>query len=140
MNLVFVDSAAWIAAADDSDADYESSLKERIAVLEAGATLVTTDFVMDETLTLLRKRVGLPACARWWGEINGSPRLRWENVGQERFGRACEMFFRQRDKDYSITDCTSFIVMRELKIHDVLTSDHHFAQAGFRMLGPASGR
>ena len=41
------------------------------------------------------------------------------------------MFFRYRDKDFSFTDCTSFILMRELKLREALTTDHHFVQAGF---------
>jgi predicted nucleic acid-binding protein len=41
------------------------------------------------------------------------------------------LFFRYRDKDFSFTDCTSFVVMQELKLREVLTTDRHFAQAGF---------
>ena len=48
--------------------------------------------------------------------------------------KARAIFFRYRDKDFSFTDCTSFAVMRELKIHEVLTTDRHFVQMGFTTL------
>jgi predicted nucleic acid-binding protein len=44
------------------------------------------------------------------------------------------IFFRYRDKDFSFTDCTSFVVMKELRLQQVLTTDAHFAQMGFQML------
>jgi len=44
------------------------------------------------------------------------------------------MFFRHRDKDCSFTDCTSFVVMREPRVRDALTTDRHFRQAGFQVV------
>jgi predicted nucleic acid-binding protein len=48
--------------------------------------------------------------------------------------KARALFFRHRDKDHSFTDCTSFVVMRELRLREVLSTDHHFRQMGFRAL------
>ena len=47
---------------------------------------------------------------------------------------------RYRDKDLSFTDCTSFILMRELKVREALTTDHHFLQAGFGIKPGRDGR
>ena len=47
---------------------------------------------------------------------------------------ARDIFFRYRDKSYSFTDCTSFVVMRELKLKDALTTDRHFRQMGFNIV------
>jgi predicted nucleic acid-binding protein len=57
--------------------------------------------------------------------------VRWEYISLARADKARGLFFRYRDKDFSFTDCTSFIVMRELKLREALTTDHHFLQAGF---------
>ena len=63
-------------------------------------------------------------------------RLIW--IGEERF-EATKAFFRKHaDHDYSFTDCTSFVVMREFEIRDALTTDRHFAEAGFRPLLPTA--
>jgi hypothetical protein len=50
------------------------------------------------------------------------------------FERGRDLFAARPDKAWSLTDCTSFTVMADLAIKDALTTDHHFAQAGFRVL------
>ncbi len=47
------------------------------------------------------------------------------------FRRAAELYAERMDKNWSMTDCTSFVVMRDLGLSDALTADHHFEQAGF---------
>jgi predicted nucleic acid-binding protein len=96
-----------------------------------GGILVTTDYVVDETLTLLRIRLGLAAAEAWWNQAEGSSRLRWEYITIARADKARGWFFRYRDKDFSFTDCTSFAVMRELRLSEALATDQHFVQAGF---------
>ena len=86
---------------------------------------------MDETLTLLRIRLGIDAAERWWEQVDSSSRVRWEYISPARAEKARGLFFRYRDKEFSFTDCTSFILMRELKVREALTTDRHFHQAGF---------
>jgi predicted nucleic acid-binding protein len=90
--------------------------------------------VVDETLTLIRFRLGLAAANAWWQQIDGSARLRWERVESDRFERARTLFFQYRDQDLSFTDCTSFAIMRELRLTTVMTTDAHFRQVGFDVL------
>ena len=101
------------------------------AIVRGQGRLITTDYVADETLTFLRLRLGIDAAEAWWRQVDGSSRLRWELVTPARADKARDFFFRYRDKEFSFTDCASFVVMRELKLREVLTTDHHFAQAGF---------
>src|SRR4030042_3814564 len=123
MKALFGDTAGWMACADASDPAHEEARKARDSALEHGTVLVTTDYVVDETLTLIRKRLGLRAAETWWRQIEASSRLRWEWIGLPRTERARSLFFRHPDKDFSFTDCTSFVVMRELKIRQALTTD-----------------
>ncbi len=139
MNGVFVDTAGWVACADSADPAHGPACTSRDAALSAGAMLVTTDYVMDETLTLLRMRLGLAAAETWWAQVEGSARLRWECIDVPRAEKARHHFFRHRDKTYSFTDCTSFVVMRELRLKQALTTDRHFRQMGFQVL-PALSR
>jgi predicted nucleic acid-binding protein len=140
MKAVFVDTAGWMACADSADAAHRRASAARDAVLEAGNTLVTSDFVVDETLTLIRFRLGLAAADSWWRQIDASRRLRWERVDTERFEKARHLFFQCRDKDFSFTGCTSVVIMRELRLTRAITTDAHFRQAGFQMLPAGRGR
>jgi predicted nucleic acid-binding protein len=134
MKALFVDTAGWMACADGADPAHEASCAARDVALETGRTLVTTDFIVDETLTLLRLRLGRSAAEAWWKQVDGSPRLRWERIDQGRFEKARQIFFQYRDKSLSFTDCTSCVVMRELRLTDALSTDRHFRQLGFSVL------
>ncbi len=134
MRALFVDTAGWMACADEADPMHERSCAARDKVLEKGILLVTTDYIVDETLTLIRMRIGIRSAEKWWRQIERSSRLRWEWIDVARAEKARGLFFRHRDQDYSFTDCTSFVVMRDLKISQVLTTDGHFRQMGFQVL------
>jgi predicted nucleic acid-binding protein len=134
VKALFVDTAGWMACADSADPENVRSCAARDAALKAGQTLITTDFVADETLTLIRFRLGLDAAHAWWQQVDGSSRLRWERVDAERFEKAHHLFFQYRDKDFSFTDCTSFVIMRELRLTHAITTDRHFSQMGFQVL------
>lgn len=112
----------------------------RDAALKAGHVLITTDFVIDETLTLIRFRLGLDAARAWWQQVDGSSRLRWARIDAARFEKAQALFFQYQDKDVSFTDCTSFVVMRELRLTHAMTTDRHFRQIGFQLLPAPRGR
>jgi len=137
VKAVFVDTSGWVAVTDGEDGNHVQMCAARNAALEAGQLLVTTDFVVDETLTFLRAKLGVEIAEQWWHAFDRSPRVRWERIEATRFEKAREMFFQYRDKNYSFTDCTSFVVMREAGLTHALTTDRHFRQMGFSVL-PAS--
>lgn len=141
MKGVFVDTAGWMACADGSDPAHARAGAARDEALEKGNLLVTTDYVLDETLTLIRMRLSLAAAEKWWSQLEGSSRVRWEWIGVTRAEKARRVFFRHRDKNYSFTDCTSLVVMQELRLKQALTTDRHFRQMGFEILpAVSSGR
>ncbi|MGQ0652550.1 MAG: type II toxin-antitoxin system VapC family toxin [Betaproteobacteria bacterium] len=131
MKALFVDTAGWMMLADDEERHHRRARVFRDRWLERGGILVSTDFVMDETLTLLRTRLGLTSAEAWWQQYEHSARVRWEWIDPTRAASARHWFFRWRDKTFSFTDCTSFAVMKELRIKPALTNDRHFLQAGF---------
>jgi predicted nucleic acid-binding protein len=133
-DLLFVDTAGWMALVDAADPDHERAGAARDQWLGNGGLLATSDYVADETLTLLRVRMGLRVAELWWQQVEASSRLRWEWVDPGRAERARAWFFRWSDKDFSFTDCTSFVIMKELRIKRALTLDRHFSQAGFEPL------
>lgn len=134
MKPLFVDTAGWMMLADGSDHQHHEAVACRDRWLESGGRFVSTDYVMDETLTLLRFRLGLEAAEKWWAQVSASDRVGWQWIDPARAEKARHWLFRWKDKDFSFTDCTSFVVMKEQSLREALTSDEHFTQAGFRTL------
>jgi uncharacterized protein len=77
-----------------------------------------------------------PGVCSSWVERSAGIRLEW--IGPDRFNAAKAFFRKHADHGYSFTDCTSFVVMRELRLTEALTTDEHFAEAGFRALLPVT--
>lgn len=130
----FVDTSALYALIDRRDSHHSmmSGLVRRI--LQSGRRLVTTDYIVCEAVNLANARAGHHVGRRILDLIDRSSALRVEWIGSLRF-EATKVFYRRHsDHRYSFTDCTSFVVMRELKLLEVLTTDQHFREAGFQVL------
>ncbi len=132
---VFVDTSGLYALIDRQDSLHLAARTKVEGWLREGGRLVTTDAVVSETLTLARVRSGPLVALRVLDLVEQSVGLRVEWIGPTRFD-AAKTFFRRHTTDhrYSFADCTSFVVMRELRLELALTSDRHFAEAGFEPL------
>lgn len=131
---LFVDTSGWYALIDRRDARHEAAQDEVARALTGSQRVVTTDYVIDESCTLLKARAGPHAALRLLDLLKATSAVDWEWIGAERFAK-CEAFFRKhRDQGYSFTDCASFIVMRECGLERALTSDAHFRTTGFTPL------
>jgi uncharacterized protein len=131
---LFVDTSGLYALADRRDPLRTRSQEQVRARVLAGSRLVLTDYILDEACTLAKVRAGSQAALALLRLVETSAGFRFEWVGSDRFDAAKAYFRKHADHGYSFTDCTSFIVMRELHLREALTSDHHFAEAGFRGL------
>jgi len=134
MKRLFVDTAGWMAMADANDPLHESSRSARDRWMEKEGALTVSNYVLDETLTLIRMRLGLAAAKRWWDQVADSPRCNIEWITPVRAEKAIRWFFRWNDQAFSFTDFTSFVLMKELGIEKSLTADRHFTTAGFDIL------
>lgn len=102
-------------------------------VRSAQFRLVTSEHVMDETMTLLARRAS-PAFAASWLEdlLNGSGITILRNLDEE-WQNAGKTMRKYADQNVSMTDCLNFLVLKREKIRDVFGFDHHFESAGFRL-------
>ena len=131
---VFVDSSGLYALADHRDPARSRAERCVRQLLSAGRMLILTDYIVDEACTLAKTRAGGHGAMRLLDIVERSNAFRLLWIGGERF-EAAKIFFRKHsDHDYSFTDCTSFVVMHELEIRKALTTDRHFAEAGFEIL------
>lgn len=137
---LFIDTWGWLVLADARDPAHAKVVSERRAHAAGGGSLVTSDYVLDETFTRLFSRVAFAPARKFCDAIRAAAvvdQLKIERIGPERFEAAYKLRERYRDKpSISFTDLTSFVVMSELGIRSVLTADAHFAQVqlGFRRI------
>lgn len=131
---LFVDTWAWLVLANARDPAFPS-----VSIIRAGAaagknTWVTSDYVLDETITRLFSAIPSQTARRFLDGIFEASRenvLDIEHITPERFTRAVRWRLRYHDEPrISFTDFTSFVVMRELGIAHVITGDAHFEQVG----------
>ena len=135
---VFVDSSGLYAMADHRDPSRAAVERCVAGLVKSGAGLVLTDYIIDEACTLAKARGGGYAAQRLLEIVDRSQAFRVVWIGQERFESVKSFFRKHADHGYSFTDCSSFVVMRELRIRDALTTDRHFFEAGFRCLLPGA--
>jgi|SRR3990172_5629701 len=128
---VFVDTSAFLAIKNARDARHEEAMTLKERVLRAGRPLVTSDYVLDESYTMIRRRAGHRIAVEFGQELRASQVVRVEFLSPEVIEQAWVLFKRFEDKDFSFTDCTSFALMQKLRLREVLAFDGHFSQAGF---------
>ena len=93
--------------------------------------VVTTSYILDETLTLIRFRIGIKASIDFSKKLRRSEVVTIAQVSREIEEKALDLFEMYDDKDFSFTDCVSFVVMQEMGIKEAFAFDHHFNQIGF---------
>lgn len=133
---VFADTAGFLALWDRGDEHHSRAVKLQKKLTGTRRRFLTTDYVLDETATLLLIRHSHAAAVDFLDTMEKTQIVRMEWTDSLRFSAAAELFRRHQDKEWSFTDCLSFSLMKELGVRDAFTTDHHFRQAGFvPMLG-----
>ncbi len=97
----------------------------------------TTDHVLDETFTLLRQHTRLATVARFSNRLRDGPPIRRVRTGEAVFEESLQLTLSHDDKNWSVTDCPSFVTLRETRIPRTLTRDHNFREAGSEVLPSA---
>jgi len=129
---LFIDTSAFLALEDESDQYYEKALQFREQVLRKGRyEIITTSYILDETLTLVRFRINIEASIDFSKKIRKSRVIKMVHVSKEFEEKALDIFERYDDKDFSFTDCVSFVVMWDKGIKEAFAFDQHFNQMGF---------
>ena len=131
MTAVFADTSFYVALANPRDA-----LHSRAQDLAAahGGPVVTTEYVLVETANFLSRAPNRAVFVALLGALEADPQTTTVAGSHERFAAGCARYRGRPDKDWSLTDCLSFLAMEEHGLTDALTADHHFEQAGFRAL------
>jgi uncharacterized protein len=132
MNL-FVDSSGWIALFDSNDKYYQLASKAMNTLQGKVVNFLTSDYVIDESLTYLRKKTGHRVATHFGQWILAAQHIKFIRVDEAVWQAAWEMFQVYDDKEWAFTDCTSFVLMRQLRLWQAFSFDQHFVQAGFQL-------
>jgi uncharacterized protein len=128
VNTLFADAFYWIALLNRQDAAH---LRASQFANSQSARKVTTEWVLAEVcdgFASSQKRRAITQLRELW---KADSRLMIVEATHEPFERGLDLYCSRPDKEWSLTDCISFEVMREHGVTNALTGDHHFAQAGF---------
>lgn len=131
MKPVFADTSFYAACLSPRDALHSHAIQ---ISANNNSTILTTEFVFVELANLFSKLAKRAAAIRLIQQVRSDPDTIIVPASSELVQRGFELFSRRSDKEWSLTDCISFVVMNEHGVMEALTSDGDFEQAGFRKL------
>lgn len=130
MRGVLVDSSAFLSLEDPDERAHEATTRAFHELIADGAHLLSTNFVFDESYTLILTRLGRHRAVQWGESLRSSQLIELARVEQDHEQAAWELIVAFEDKDFSYTDATSFAVAQSLDIDEALSLDRHFREYG----------
>ena len=127
--IVFVDTSGVLAMLDASDRGHARAAAAWKRLIEGGASLITTSYVLVELIALAQHRLGIAAVRDIDGTLVPLMRIIWVDATLHTRGMAAVLTSGRRK--LSLVDCVSFEVMREGGINRAFTLDPDFSQQGF---------
>jgi predicted nucleic acid-binding protein len=133
---IFADTAGWGHLVDTSQPYHALAATIYRTARENGQKLVTTNYIVAELIALLTSplRIPRPRLIDFITGIKTSPHVHIIHVDTTLDTQAWQLLTQRRDKAWSLVDCASFVIMQREGLNEALTTDHHFAQAGFVLL------
>lgn len=125
--MIFVDTSAWFAGLVPTDADHDVAVEWFRSNEEL---LITSDYIIDETLTLFRARGEQSRALALADEFFNGSLTEIVYLTEEEIKESISIFKRFADKDWSFTDCTSKYLCERYQIRKAISFDKHFRQFG----------
>jgi len=133
MSFLFIDTSGWGNLFDASQPYHSQATDFYLSAKVEEKKIITTNYIIIELVSLLTSPLRVPRnkIIQFISGIKLSPYLKIIHTDISLDDQAWQFFQRHQDKDWSLVDCSSFVIMNRLNISEALTSDHHFEQAGF---------
>lgn len=128
MTPVFADTFFFLALINPRDAAHARAVA---AATGRTAPLLTTAWVLTEVADALAATPDRHLVQRILADLDQEPRDIVVPASPDLFDRGLRLYLARPDKQWSLTDCISFVAMQERNVTEALTADHHFEQAGF---------
>ena len=133
-NKVFVDAWAWIALLNESDRQHRQARSIMHNLRQEKRKLLTSEFVLMEVADALSAPHLRVKTIGFINALRQNPILQIISFEQTILDKAWLLYSQRIDKEWGVTDCTSFVIMQDEATQIAFTADHHFVQAGFRKL------
>ncbi len=134
MRSVFVDTSAFVALRNGSEAEHGPAREALAALIAEGVALFTSNYVFAETYTALMVRVGRAEAIEWGRRFRASEAIDLVHLDRPVEERAWEILERHEDKRWSYVDATSFALIERDGGEEAFAFDAHFAQRGLRVV------
>ena len=131
--MIFIDTGAFVARSLPRDQHHEAATQYWREIEQRKLRCCTSSFVLDETFTLLGRLAGNRFAAQRARNIYASRTLSILRPDAKTEARALEHFTKYADQGISFTDAISFALMKQARVRNAFTFDHHFAIAGFTL-------
>jgi predicted nucleic acid-binding protein len=134
MNRVFIDTSGWVALFVKNDSNNRSAAGIFERIRKEDVDIYTSDYVLDETITLIRMKGDHAASVMAGKAIFESRIIKLVNVAPDFLEGTWKLYQKYKDKKFSFTDVSSLEIMKELGIGKALSFDREFSQAGIELL------
>lgn len=134
MKRIFLDTCGLVAFANRDDQWHGDAKRAWNELVASPEIFLTTSLVLVEIGDGLSRVDFRPLALQICDGLRGSERVEIIQSDKSLEERTWALFRDRSDKDWGMTDCVSMTVMRDWQIDEVFTSDHHFEQAGYRIL------
>src|SRR6185295_1911240 len=136
---IFFDTAGWGHLVDPTQKFHKQASNFYRSFRSQGSRLVTTNYILTELVALLMSPLRLPRAkiVAFIAALKSSPHVDILHVNATLDAQAWQLLVERSDKDWSLVDCSSFVIMQQAGLREALTTDRNFEQAGFvRLLKP----
>lgn len=131
--MIFIDTVAFLARYVVQDQYFKQAASVWKQIEKDKTLCITSNFVIDETLTLLGRKAGYAFAAEKGAIIYATSRFEILRPTEEDEKAGLDFFRKYADQSISFTDCISFVLMKKRKISRIFSFDHHFHLAGFQL-------
>lgn len=132
--MCLIDSVCWIAILNANDELQEEADTEYKKLMKSGFHFVTSTAVLNEVANALCKPKYRDSVVEFYKRLQKSQRVKIVFVDEKLWSSGWILYENRPDKEWSLTDCISIVIMQQQNIKDTLTNDKHFEQAGFNAI------
>ena len=137
MQSIYIDTSAFYALIDRSDPFHVAAKAQWPILLEAPYSLLTSNYVVSETMGLLQRKLGFKAASLWHRAVLDVVKVHWTDQAAHNLGY--ELWMGLGRLGYSLVDCVSYVTMNRHQVDHAFCFKAGYAERGFTLLpGPCS--